>query len=224
MQVLLLALYAAFYPTLLAAVVILLSQPRRLQLLSAYLAAGLTVSIGVGLGVVFAVQGSVKTSSSALSWEADLAIGGLALLAAVALATGADQRVRERRKAKRPPKDDANKRDPWSQRILARGSVPIVFAAGLVINLPGAAYLIGLKDIAAGNHSVAGKIVLVVSFNLVMFLLAEVPWVGLIAAPERTNELVERTDHWLSANGRRIALVMSALFGAFLVVRGLIHA
>jgi hypothetical protein len=224
-QVLLLALYAAFYPTLLAAVVILLSQPRRLRLLTAYLAGGLTISIGVGLVVVFALQGSVKSSSSALSWEADLGIGGLALLVAVALATGADQRVSERRKAKkRPPKDDANRRDPWSQRILARGSVPIVFAAGLVINLPGAAYLIGLKDIAAGNHSVAGKIVLIVSFNLIMFLLAEVPWLGLMRAPERTNELVERTDHWLSANGRRIAMVMSALFGAFLIVRGIAHS
>src|SRR3954471_15202730 len=113
MQVLALALYAALYPTLLAAVVILLSQPRRFQLLTAYLAGGLTISISLGLVIVFALQGSVKSSKSTLSWEADLAIGGLALLVAVALATGADKRVRERRKTKRPARDEEDKRDPW---------------------------------------------------------------------------------------------------------------
>ena len=50
MHLVLLALAAAFFPTVLAAVVILLSQPRRLPLLSAYLAGGLTISIGLGLG------------------------------------------------------------------------------------------------------------------------------------------------------------------------------
>src|SRR3954451_21477187 len=207
LQLLLLALDAALYPTLLAAVVILLSQPRRFQLLTAYLAGGLTISIALGLGIVFALQGSVHSSKSTLSWEADLAIGGLALLLAVALATGADQRLSARRKAGRRPKDDADRRDPWSQRILARGSVPIVFAAGLVINLPGAAYLIGLKDIAAGNHSVAGKIVLIVSFNLIMCLIAEIQWLGRLRAPDRTDELFRGMDHWPSANGRRIAMV-----------------
>ena len=94
MQLVLLALAAAFFPTVLAAVVILLSQPRRLPLLSAYLAGGLTISIGLGLGIVAALKAShtLHTSRSALSWGADLAIGGLALLLAVALATRADQR------------------------------------------------------------------------------------------------------------------------------------
>jgi hypothetical protein len=57
-----------------------------------------------------------------------------------------------------------------------------------------------------------------------MFLLAELPWLGRLRAPERTDELVERTDHWPSANGRWIAMVMSGLLGAFLIARGLIHA
>ncbi|MFL5869306.1 MAG: GAP family protein [Thermoleophilaceae bacterium] len=55
-------------------------------------------------------------------------------------------------------------------------------------------------------------------------MLAEVPWVGLWRAPERTDELVERTDQWLSANGRRIAMVMCGLLGAFLIARGIVHA
>ena len=222
----LLALEAALYPTLLAAVVILLSQPRRVALLGAYLAGGLTMSIGIGLIIVFAVKGTgaAKSSQSTLSWTMDLAIGGLALLVAVALATRADQRFRQRRQTKKPPKPDTENRDPWSQRVLARGSVPIVFFAGVAINIPGAAYLIALKDIAAANHSTVQAILLVVAFNLIMFVLAEVPFIGLIVAPERTEALVERWDRWLSRNGRTIAIVLAAALGVFLVARGIVNS
>jgi MFS family permease len=136
-ELVILALSAALYPTLLAAVVILLSQPRRLRLLSAYLAGGLTISIVLGFVIVGALDASaaLDTSRSRLSWGADIAVGGLALLLAVALAGRADQRLRERRHSRKPPKAD-NGREPWSQRILARGSVPIVFAAGLRSTFP----------------------------------------------------------------------------------------
>ncbi len=49
--------------------VILLSQLRRLVLLGSYLAGGLTISITIGLVLVFALKGSgaVQTSRSTLS-------------------------------------------------------------------------------------------------------------------------------------------------------------
>src|SRR5512135_1181026 len=226
MQVFLLALDAAVYPTLLAGVVILLSQSRRATLLGAYLVGGLTMSIGIGLVIVFALQGSgaVQTSRSTLSWTLDLVIGGLALLAAVALATRVDQRVRQRRQAKKPPKPVSDDRDPWSQRVLARGSVPIVFFAGLVINVPGAAYLVALKDIAAAHHATVEAVLLIVAFNLIMFVLAEVPFIGLIVAPARTEALVDRCDRWLSRNGRNLATVIAAVLGVYLVVRGIVNS
>ena len=230
MQLLFLALEAALYPTLLAAVVILLAQPRPRRLLGAYLGGGLIISIGLGLVIVFAVKGAVSSQSSTLSWGADLAIGGLAVLLAVALATRADERFRERRHqrkvaagASENPKPKPDK-EPWSERILARGSVPIVFAAGLAINIPGAAYLIGLKDIAAGHHSTATEVVLILGFNLVMFLLAEVPLVGLFLAPEQTGALVRRFNVWLSGHSRQIAIALCAFLGVFLVVRGIVHS
>ena len=223
MQVFFLALEAALYPTLLAAVVILLSQPRRVSLLGAYLAGGMTLSIGIGLIIVFVLKGSgaAKTGKSTLSWTMDLAIGGLMLLLAVALATRSDQRFRERRQAKKPAKPQSDDREPWSTRLLARGSVPIVFLAALLLNLPGAAYLIALKDIAAANHSTAEAILLVVVFNLIMFAFGEVPFLGLIIAPARTETLVTRFDKWLSRNGRNIAMALALLLGVFLVVRGI---
>src|SRR3954451_5033533 len=223
LQLLLLALDAALYPTLLAAVVILLSQPRRQALLTAYLAGGLTISIGLGLGIIAALNGSnaVASSSSGPSWITDLSVGGLILLVAVALATRADERFKERRRGRppgRPADPDEVKKEPLAQRLVARGSVPIVFVAALAINLPGAAYIVGLKDIAAAHHSTGAAIALVVAFNLVMFLLAEIPLAGLLLAPEPTVRLVHRVNRWFSANGRTIAIVLCAVLGVFLVV------
>ncbi len=237
MPLLLLAFEAAIYPTLLAAVVILLQLERPARLIAAYLAGGLTISIGLGCLIVFALDGSnaVDNQQSLLSWTADLAIGGLALLVAVALATHADQRVRERRRARRARHGErpetareeevaAAKREPWSQRILARGSLPVVFVAALFVNVPGAAYLIALKDIAAGNHSTATSVGLIVLFNAIMFLLAEIPLVGLLVAPERTGAFVDDMNRWLDEHSRQLAIAICATFGAFLVVRGLVNA
>jgi Sap, sulfolipid-1-addressing protein len=57
-----------------------------------------------------------------------------------------------------------------------------------------------------------------------MFALAEIPWLGLVFAPKRTDALVARMDHLISANGRRIATVVCALFGLFLIARGIAHS
>lgn len=232
MTLLVLALDAALYPTLLAAVVILLAQEKPRRLLGAYLAGGMLISIGLGLAIVLALKDSklVTSQSSGLSWGVDLAVGGLAMLAAVAIATRADQRMRERRKRRKAAKQrgepvaKTEEREPWSQRLLARGSVPIVFAAALAINLPGAAYLVALKDIAAGHHSVPTQVILVIGFNLIMFLLAEIPLLGLLFAPEKTEALVKRMNAWMGRHGREIAIALCVILGVFLIVRGIINS
>jgi Sap, sulfolipid-1-addressing protein len=220
-QLLLLAVDAALYPTLLAVVAVLLSQPRRRSLLTAYLAGGLTMSIGIGLGVVALLNGSgtVRNERSGVSWITDLSVGAVALLLSAALATRADTRLKERHRSG-DTEHAAPGGEPLSQRLLSRGSVPVVFVAALVINLPGAAYLIGLKDIAAGGHDTGAVVTLVVAFNAIMFTLAEVPLAGLVVAPQRTVTLVDRANSWFTANGRRIAVVLSAALGVFLIVRG----
>jgi Sap-like sulfolipid-1-addressing protein len=228
-QILLLALYAALYPTLLAVVVILLAQARARRLLTVYLLGGMSVSIAAGLLVVFVLSQSSlldQGESSGLSWKGDLTIGGLALLAAVALALRTDERMRERRRRRKGPKPEVRHKheEPWARRILARGSTPLVFGAALVINLPGAAYLIALKDIAAGDDSSAVQVALVLGFNLIMFILAEVPLVGLWVAPERTNALVHRMNAWAARHGREVAIGMCVVFGVFLIVRGILSA
>ena len=96
-----------------------------------------------------------------------------------------------------------------------------MFVAALLINLPGAAYLIALKDIAAGHHAPAVDAFQIVLFNVIMFLLAEIPLVSLIVAPGRTDALIGRINDWLSSNSRRIAIAVSLVLGVFLLVRGI---
>lgn len=229
MQLLLLAFEAALYPTLLAAVVIIMTLDRPLKLLASYLAGGLTISVGLGCVIVFALDGSgaVDNSRSGLSWTADLAVGGLVLLLAVALAVRADERLRRRlpRKGSSTSAEPAEpKGEPWSERLLSRGSAPIVFFAAMAINVPGAAYLIGLKDIAAGHHSTGVAVAQILLFNAIMFLLAEIPLAGLLLAPERTMGLVKRADAWVSAHSRQIAIGVCLTMGVFLIIRGIAHA
>lgn len=224
MQLYVLALYAAVYPALLAAVGILLASPRRHRLLTAFLAAGMTVSVGIGIGIVLLIHhsGAVKQAHSGWSWGTDVAVGVLALLLALALYTHAWQRLqaRRRRSADRAAED----KPPWSQRLLGRGSVPIVVAASVVLNLPGAIYLVALKDIAAGHHSIAIDAVQVIAFNVIMFLLAEIPWVGLMLAPERTERLVRRALAFLGVHGNKVAIGLCLVVGVHLLIRGAVRA
>jgi hypothetical protein len=256
MSLLVLAFEAALYPTLLAAVVILLSLERPKRLIAAYLAGGMTISITLGILIVELLGGTnlVENQQSLLSWTGDLVIGGLAVLLAVALATHADDRMRERRSARRgraaaapvasvstavapagavpagapspaaSAPAEAPNAEPWSQRVLARGSVPVVFVAALFVNIPGAAYLVALKDIAAADQSFAADLGQILLFNVIMFLLAEIPLVGLIVAPEKTNALVDRMNTWLHDHSRQLAIGICFTLGVYLIVRGLVNA
>ncbi len=236
MSLLVLAFEAALYPTLLAAVVILLSLERPARLIAAYLAGGLTISVGLGLLIVFALDGSGAVAggdTSLLSWTGDLVIGGLAVLFSVALAMHADDRMRARRQTRRgapAPEAEAEvapvepKGEPWTQRLLTRGSAPVVFVAALFVNVPGAAYLVALKDIAAADEATAAVVGQILLFNVIMFLLAEIPLVGLLVAPAKTGELVDRMNVWLRDHSRQLAIGVCFTLGVYLIVRGLTHA
>ncbi len=125
-----LALGSAAYPTLLAMVVIILGRDSPRRLLTAYLAGALLVSIGAGLGIVAALEGGhvVGGSDHTVGPGVDVGIGLLALVLFWIMLTDRDRGLRERRARKKAAKEaSGEKRDPWSQRILDRGSVPLIF-------------------------------------------------------------------------------------------------
>lgn len=215
LELLALAVLAALYPTLLAVVILVLARPNPGRLLAFFLAGAALTSISIGLVAVLVLDpASLDTNRRSLGAGVSLAAGFVALLVGLHLL----------RPAK--PEEKHETKDPthrsFSQRALERDSVWLVFVLGIVLNLPGLWYLIGLKKIAGGGYSDAAAAALVLGFNVIMFTFVEVPLVGFLVAPERTNALVERFNAWLRQNIRHLVAWLALAVAAYLIVRGLI--
>jgi Sap, sulfolipid-1-addressing protein len=115
-NILVLALIASLYPTLLAAVTIMLLQPSPKRLMFGYLLGAYTTSITVGLVIVFSLQGSglVNEAKRTISPALDVAIGLILLLVAFVLATGRDEPLQRARLRRQEAKRKAgNAKEPW---------------------------------------------------------------------------------------------------------------
>jgi Sap, sulfolipid-1-addressing protein len=219
-NVLVLALISAISPAILAVVIVVLSRPNPRLLLLAYLLGGMLTSIVVGAAVVSSLNDSklLSGSSPAADPIVDFTIGALALVVAYVLATDRDARLeqrRQRRRASRPP------RDPWSERVLNRGNMPIAFAVGVALNLPGAFYLVALKDIAKSQHGTGTQLFAILVFNLIMFVLAEVPLLGYSFAPDATRAKVEALNGWMAHHARQIVIAVALVAAVYLFGRGI---
>jgi Sap-like sulfolipid-1-addressing protein len=217
------AAVATLNPSLLAAVTVMLLLPRPKRLMLGYLLGAYTTSLAFGLTVVFSLHGSgaLRTSKRTLSPVADILIGVVALAIALVLATDRDARVRrwrsrrKERKAKR-----SSGREPWQQRMLGKGSARITFLVGALLSFPGVSYVGALDHIVALNPGTVFGILLVVFFCVMQQLLLELPLLGYVFAPGWTPGAVSRSRVWLHHRGRRIATVVLAALGLFLIARG----
>lgn len=219
-----LALAAAFYPPILALVVVILARPSPRNLLLAYVLGGLFVSIGAGLAIVAALNAGdvVGSSDHTVNPAVNIAGGVSALFVFWILLTDRDRQLRERRARRKAEKADG--RDPWSRRILERDSMRLTFLLGVALNLPGASYLVALKDIAAANIGTAQSVLEIIGFNLIMFMLAEVPLISYTLRPERTRKVVNDVNDWLGGHARQIAMFLCLAVGVWLLVRGITTA
>jgi hypothetical protein len=224
-DIFLLSLVAAANASLLAAVTVMLFLPNPKRLLLGYLAGALLTSLTIGFLVVFVVDGASATSTAenSVSPSIDVALGLILLLVAYVLRGGHDQRLKERRRAKKGEADaEAEKSASKVEQLLGRGSARVTFALGVVLTLPGVSYLAALRDLQELGYGTVGEILVIVGFNLMLLILLEVPLAGYFLAPERTVVEVQRFRAWLTRSGRRIAIVGAAGLGALLVARGLI--
>jgi hypothetical protein len=225
-QIFLLSLLAMFNPTLLAAVTLMLLLPSPKRLMLGYLLGAYTASISVGLAIVFALQDSsfADTSRSTLSPVEDVVVGALLLLVAAVLGTDRDRPLRERRERRRERKRESNgdeEKEALPMRLLGRGSPRIAFVVGLLLSFPGVSYLTGLTHIHRLDLSALPTALIVIAFCLVQQMLLEVPLAGYFLAPERTEAAVKGFRAWLARNGRQAGIVVAAVLGALVLIRGI---
>lgn len=220
-NLLVLALGAAVYPTLLALVLVVLTRPRPAHLLAAFLAGAFIVGIGCGLILVFVLEGAFDTGTrrNASPWV-DIAVGVLSLGLAALLATGRDPRPQRLRK--RQPAPAKPPRESWTKRAASRDSLRMAFVLGIVLDLPSFWYLVALKDIANGHYSTGGKVLLILAFNVIMFSLAEIPLIYYLLDPDGAQVAIGRFNAWLRAHARQLTEVVAGGIGAYLVVKGIV--
>ncbi len=221
-----LSLLAMFTPTLLAAVTVMMLLPNPKRLMLGYLLGAYTASISTGLAIVFALPESSATSTSknTLSPAEDVVVGLLLLLVALVLATDRDRPLRERRerrKDKKQARSEGDEKDPLPMRLLGRGSPRVAFVVGLLLSFPGVSYLTGLNHIHKLDVAAAPTALLIIAFCLVQQLLLEVPLAGYFVAPEKTAGKVRGFRAWLGRNGRRAGIIVAAVLGVLLLIRGI---
>ncbi len=217
------ALTAALNPTLLAAVTVMLTLPHPRRLLFGYLLGALITSVTCGLVLVFALPGTrtANTAQHTVSPAIDLTLGALILLIVFVIGTGRDRRRRawserrhEKAKDKPPPR--------W-RRVLSKGSARDTFFIGILLSFPGASYIAGMDALSKQNLGSAPTVLAVLAFNAIQLILLELPLIGYTFRPEWTEDAVKRFSSWLSRRGGRVALILGALIGAALILRGLLN-
>ncbi len=227
-EIFLLGLLAMFNPTLLAAVTVMLLLPSPKRLMLGYLMGAYLTSMTLGLVIVFALEdsGFASTSKQAIGPAEDIVVGLLLSVVAFVLATDRDQGLRERkarRKSEKLAKNGEEEKEALPMRLLGRGSPRISFVVGLLLSFPGVSYLAALSHIDKLDAATVPTALLVIGFCLMQQTILEVPLIGYALAPERTQEAVNGFRAWLGRNGRRAGIIVAAVLGVLLIIRGIVE-
>lgn len=229
LDIFLLSLLAMANPSLLAAVTVMLLLPKPKRLMAGYLLGAYMTSITLGLLIVFSLHSSSteSTSKHTISPVEDIVVGSLALVIAFVLRTGRDQPFQERRRAKKDAKlkarEEAGKpTDSLPLRMLGKGDPKVTFVVGAVLSFPGVSYLDALDHIHKLNPGVVPTVLLVIGFCLMQQILLEIPLLGYVFAPDRTQDTINRFKAWMARKGRPAAVIGAAAIGVLLLARGLI--
>jgi hypothetical protein len=219
-NVVVLGLSAAINPVLVGVVLVTLASPRPKALLGAYVAGGMTFSVGLGIGAVSLASGTgaVEPSTSTTNGLVDVVLGLVLLGVAAWFATGRAERRRARTVAARAGRP---KKPSLSDRLLGGSRTSMAFVAGVLLTLPSAMYLAALKDIAAAGVSTTDEVLAILLFNVLMFLPALIPLALLVAAPDGTRAAVERADRWMQSHQKGLVTVVAGAIGAYLTAKGI---
>jgi len=194
---------------------LLTDQPRRL--LTAYLATGFAVTLGVGIAVVTWFHTDSRTSEATTGrLVVDLVLGILAIGWVILRLAGREPQRR------RPKRERSSVLPEALDRRLRAPTVPVVAAAGVVTNLPGLYYLAALVAILQTHPSPVGGIAQVVVYSLLRFAVPLAALALVVARPDRTLDTVRDAHAWGRRNARVLLSTLVGGVGVYLVVKAAI--
>ncbi len=212
LDVLVLALASAPRPAGIAALYALLSASHPRRVLVAYLLAGFTFSVAVGVLVVAIFHGAGIDYRGTDAYAAIELVGGLAALGfAVAVGTGRRQP---------PARDEGAHQGSAITRRLRNPSVTAAAVAGVATHAPGLFYLVALNAIVAEGRSLVVGVLEVLLFNAIWFGAAIASVVFFLIRPGGARRALARVDGWARRHSRSITVLAFAVAGSYLAIRG----
>ena len=192
--VVLLAFTAAFNPTEIAAITVMLLLPSPERLMLGYWLGAMITGIASGLVIVFALKdtGAEHTTRHTVSPIVQLVFAGLLVVAAVALAKGEGKRSREEEEKK----EKKDKKPPRWQQMLREGNAWHTFVVGILLSFPGVSYLAALDRLIHLQYSAFVTVLIVIGFNLVQNLLLEIPMLAFKIWPTETPAAIDSAKAW----------------------------
>jgi cytochrome c biogenesis protein CcdA len=140
---------------------------------------------------------------------------GLYVLAGLALV------VLALRLRNRPP---ATKKEGPSKTDRYLESARLVIILGVIMYVvPSPIYLGAVKAIADTNASVGQQLLYLVGVLVIMLWMIEIPMLMLVAFPERGSRALDSINSWFARNGRRVAVIGSAVLGIYLIGVGVVE-
>jgi hypothetical protein len=233
--VLVMAIAVIFEPIRIGLAVLMLNRPRPTLQLFAFLCGGLTMGVGVGLVVLFLLRSTPLAGGRFTVAEVQVAIGLLALLVAVVVATNISvPRLTRRSPAGAPvgggagvvvveaaPPSGLEKLSGRTRQLLQGSSPWVAGVSGLGAALPSPNYLAAMAVILASGAAPAAQAGALLTFNVVAFTLVEIPLISYLAAPHKTRAFITGLHAWLRSRRRRDVAALVAAGGCFMLALGI---
>jgi hypothetical protein len=211
LEVIVLALASALRPAGVAALYALLSASHPRRVLIAYIVAGFTFSVAIGVLVVVAFGGADIRFGGTVEDLIELLAGTAALGFAAGVAAG---------RAELPSRGNSTGPESAMAVRLRNPSVRTAAVAGVATHLPGLFYLVALNEIVAHRNSIADGIVAVLVFNAIWHGAAIASVVLFMVRPGAARKALLRATAWARLHSRGVTIAVFAAVGAYLFVNG----
>jgi hypothetical protein len=224
-------------PVRIGIVALLISRPRSMRNLFAFWLGGMATGIAVALVVLLflhdftlsVMRVVVSAVSQPIVAHMQVAIGVLGLQIAALIAARFSTRQRTpvpvpgggRSVLVIKPNTPTGSRRPSIRGQLERGSLVVVFVAGMALATPPVEYLGAIIAILASGAGAGAQVGAALVFTLVAFAVVEIPLVSSLVTPAKTQAVMLRLHDWIRSRRQPIVAGVVGACGVLLVVAGM---